>query len=167
MPIELTKAQSDAVNFDGNILVAAAAGSGKTAVLVERVVKKLCDSENPISADRLLIVTFTNAAAAEMRSRIEKRLDEECCRNPHNTALFMQKYLLSSAKICTIDSFCIDLVRENFEVLDISPDFTMVDASSLKTVYTSVISEIIGEFLEKKDPPRREREQLEFEPCGK
>ena len=152
MPIELTKAQSDAVNFDGNILVAAAAGSGKTAVLVERVVKKLCDSENPISADRLLIVTFTNAAAAEMRSRIEKRLDEECCRNPHNTALFMQKYLLSSAKICTIDSFCIDLVRENFEVLDISPDFTMVDASSLKTVYTSVISEIIGEFLEKKDP---------------
>ena len=79
MPIELTKAQSDAVNFDGNILVAAAAGSGKTAVLVERVVKKLCDSENPISADRLLIVTFTNAAAAEMRSRIEKRLDEECC----------------------------------------------------------------------------------------
>ena len=152
MPIELTKAQSDAVNFDGNILVAAAAGSGKTAVLVERVVKKLCDSENPISADRLLIVTFTNAAAAEMRSRIEKRLDEECSRNTHNTAVLMQKYLLSSAKICTIDSFCIDLVRENFEVLDISPDFTMVDASSLNTVYDRAISEIIGEYFEKKDP---------------
>lgn len=152
MPIKLTKAQSDAVNFDGNILVAAAAGSGKTAVLVERVVKKLCDCENPISADRLLIVTFTNAAAAEMRSRIEKRLDEECSNNPQNTGLYMQKYLLSSAKICTIDSFCIDLVRENFEVLDISPDFNMVDASSLKTVYDRVISEIIDSFLEKNDP---------------
>lgn len=152
MPIKLTDSQKDAVNYNGNILVAAAAGSGKTAVLVERVIKKLCDIENPISADRLLIVTFTNAAAAEMRSRIEKRLDEECSNNPHNTALYMQKYLLSSAKICTIDSFCIDLVRENFEVLDISPDFTMVDASSLKTVYDRVISEIIDEFLEKNDP---------------
>lgn len=152
MPIELTKAQSDAVNYNGNILVAAAAGSGKTAVLVERVINKLCDRENPINADRLLIVTFTNAAAAEMRSRIEKRLDEECSKNPQNTALYMQKYLLSNAKICTIDSFCIDLVRENFEVLDISPDFTMVDASSLKTVYNRVISEIIEEFLEAKDP---------------
>ena len=72
--MKLTDSQKDAINYNGNILVAAAAGSGKTAVLVERVVKKLCDSENPISADRLLIVTFTNAAAAEMRSRIEKGL---------------------------------------------------------------------------------------------
>ena len=114
--MKLTDSQKDAINYNGNILVAAAAGSGKTAVLVERVVKKLCDSENPISADRLLIVTFTNAAAAEMRCRIEKRLDEECGKNPQNTALYMQKYLLSNAKICTIDSFCIDLVREYFEV---------------------------------------------------
>ena len=150
--MKLTDSQKDAINYNGNILVAAAAGSGKTAVLVERIVKKLCDSENPISADRLLIVTFTNAAAAEMRSRIEKRLDEECGKNPQNTALYMQKYLLSNAKICTIDSFCIDLVRENFEVLDISPDFTMVDASSLKAIYDRGISEIIGEFLENNDP---------------
>ncbi len=147
MPINLTSPQRDAVKLSGNILVAAAAGSGKTAVLVERIIKKLCDRENPVNADRLLIVTFTNAAAAEMRGRIEKRLDEVIAEDPNNASLIQQKYLLSSAKICTIDSFCIDLVRENFEVLDISPDFTLVEASSLKPIYREIISQITNEYL--------------------
>ena len=89
MQIELTKNQEAAVKQNGNILVAAAAGSGKTAVLVERVINKLSSKTNPISADRLLIVTFTNAAAAEMRSRIEKRLDDVCRENPEDTGLML------------------------------------------------------------------------------
>ena len=105
MAINLTFEQQQSVDAKGNILVAAAAGSGKTAVLVERVINKLCSETDFISADRLLIVTFTNAAAAEMRGRIEKRLDEECRKNPDNVGLLKQKHLLSSAKICTIDSF--------------------------------------------------------------
>ena len=115
MPFKATPEQQSAIDARGNILVSAAAGSGKTAVLVERVISRLCSKTDNISADRLLIVTFTNAAAAEMRSRIEKRLDEECRKNPDDVSLIIQKHKLSSAKICTIDSFCIDLVRENFE----------------------------------------------------
>ena len=117
MAFNPTKSQEKAITAKGNVLVSAAAGSGKTAVLVERVISKLCDKQSGVSADKLLIVTFTNAAAAEMRSRIEKRLDEVIKKNPDDKTLLLQKHLLPSAKICTIDSFCIDLVRENFEKL--------------------------------------------------
>lgn len=152
MPIDMTKAQKQAVEKNGNILVAAAAGSGKTAVLVERVVGKLASKDNPVSADRLLIVTFTNAAAAEMRSRIEKRLDEECRNNPDDTGLMLQKRLLASAKICTIDSFCIDLVRENFEKAGVSPDFTVGDGFALKAINERIIAEIVKGYMDTEDP---------------
>ncbi len=147
MAIKLTHSQELARDKTGNILVAAAAGSGKTAVLVERVIKKLCSKTEPVNADRLLIVTFTNAAAAEMRGRIEKRLDEECRKNPDDTGLLLQKHLLSSAKICTIDSFCIDFVRDNFEKLGIAPDFSISDQNNLNTVNDRVLAEIINEYL--------------------
>ena len=111
MAFNPTVMQQKAIETRGNILVSAAAGSGKTAVLVERVINMLTDKTSPTSADRLLIVTFTNAAAAEMRSRIEKRLFEEIQKNPNDESLQRQKYLLQSADICTIDSFCIKLVR--------------------------------------------------------
>ncbi len=152
VPINLTEEQRLSVEAKGNILVAAAAGSGKTAVLVERVIKKLCSQTDGISADKLLIVTFTNAAAAEMRGRIEKRLDEECKANPDNAGLLKQKHLLSSAKICTIDSFCIDLVRENFEKTGISPDFKMSDGNSLKPYDERVMTGIINRYLEENNP---------------
>lgn len=152
MPIKLTRQQQQAIETNGNILVAAAAGSGKTAVLVERVIKKLCSKEEAVSADRLLIVTFTNAAAAEMRGRIEKRLDEECRKHPEDTGLLLQKHLLSSAKICTIDSFCIDLVRENFEKAGVSPDFTVSDGFSLRSINERVISDIVNRYLNEKNP---------------
>ena len=116
---------------DGSILVSAAAGSGKTAVLVERVIERLTDEENPGSADRLLIVTFTKAAAAEMRARILSAIEERIKKNPSNERLAAQKMLLPSAKICTIDSFCSTLVREHFEELDISPDFAVADEGEL------------------------------------
>ncbi len=152
MAFNPTPNQLDAINTKGNILVSAAAGSGKTAVLVERVIKKICSETEPVSADSLLIVTFTNAAAAEMRARIQKRLDEEIRNNPDNVSLLLQKHLLNSAKICTVDSFCIDLVRENFEKLDISPDFKMSDANSLSIVNQSVAAEIVNKYLEQNNP---------------
>ncbi len=151
MAFKATKAQQSAIDARGNILVSAAAGSGKTAVLVERVIKKLCSEESGISADKLLIVTFTNAAAAEMRTRIEKRLQEECIKNPDNVALRLQKHLLSAAKICTIDSFCIDLVRENFELAGISPDFKMSDTNSLDSINQKVLAGIVERYLETED----------------
>ena len=152
MAFEPTAAQQAAIDARGNILVSAAAGSGKTAVLVERVIKMLTDESNPVNADRLLIVTFTNAAAAEMRTRIEKRLDAECRANPDNIGLLRQRQQLNNAKICTIDSFCIDLVRENFERVGVSPDFKMSDGYSLRPTDEAVLKSVLEGYYEENDP---------------
>lgn len=110
-----TEPQKDAINANGgNIIVSAAAGSGKTAVLVERVVRLITDEKNPVDIDKLLIVTFTIPAAAEMKARISARLEEILKENPHNRRVMRQLTLIPSAKICTIDAFCLNLVRENF-----------------------------------------------------
>ena len=98
----------------GTVLVSAAAGSGKTAVLIERIVSLLCDPADPIDIDKLLVVTFTKAAAAEMRSRLHSRLADELSADPHNHHLLRQQMLLPSASICTIDSFCIQLFLSLF-----------------------------------------------------
>ncbi len=148
MAFKPTTMQTKAIETRGNVLVSAAAGSGKTAVLVERVINMLTDKKSPVSADRLLIVTFTNAAAAEMRSRIEKRIYEEIQKNPDDVDLQRQKYLLQNADICTIDSFCIKLVRENFEKCGIEPDFKISDGSQQGATCSSVMSELIAEQLE-------------------
>ncbi|MCQ2449827.1 MAG: UvrD-helicase domain-containing protein, partial [Clostridia bacterium] len=150
-----TEEQREAIDAKGNIIVSAAAGSGKTAVLSERVIKLICDVEHPVSADRLLIVTFTNAAAAEMRARIEKRLDEECRSAPDNVYLLKQKHLISAAKICTIDSFCIDLVRENFELANVSPSFKIVTDAELLSIYASVFDSILARKLDENHPDFR------------
>ena len=152
MAFNPTKQQQNAIDAAGNVLVSAAAGSGKTAVLVERVIRLITDKINPVSADRLLIVTFTNAAAAEMRSRIEKRLDDECRKEPDNIALLKQKQLISGAKICTIDAFCIDLVRENFVAAGVSPDFKISDQNSLKSTDETVLTEILETYYNGNDP---------------
>ena len=142
MAFEPTPVQRDAINAKGNVLVSAAAGSGKTAVLTERVVSLICDKEKGISADKILVVTFTKAAAAEMRSRIEARLNEECEKQPENVHLMRQMLLFPSAKICTIDSFCIELVRENFDKLNINPDFKVVDDSIMVGLRAKAISQV-------------------------
>lgn len=147
MAFKATKEQKLAIETDGSVLVAAAAGSGKTAVLVERVIRKLSDPINPIDADRLLIVTFTNAAAAEMRQRIEKRLASECKLHPDDAGLRRQKRLLASAQICTIDSFCINLVRENFEKVGIEPNFKMADNSLISIISNDVMSRVIESHI--------------------
>lgn len=163
MAFNPTPMQSLAIKTKGNVLVSAAAGSGKTAVLVERVINMLTDKTNPISADRLLIVTFTNAAAAEMRGRIEKRLFEEIQKNPDDISLQKQKYLLNSADICTIDSFCIKLVRENFEKCGIEPDFKISDGTSQTATCNAVMSNLINECLE--NPPTDFERLLELTNC--
>ncbi len=161
---EPTKEQQLAIDGEGSILITAAAGSGKTAVLVERVVKMLCRKEKPLSVDRLLIVTFTNAAAAEMRVRIEKRLFEEAAKNPADRRLKKQLLLLPSAKICTIDTFCINLVRENFEHFSLSPDFKIITDTELYPLYNAAMDEILGEFYSAE--PKRMRELLDIFGCG-
>ncbi len=143
MKIKFTDNQNLAIDSKGNILVSAAAGSGKTAVLVEHIIRKLTDPDSPVSADRLLVVTFTNAAAAEMRSRLEKRLDDVIRENPENTHLLRQKHLLSFADICTIDSFCINLVRNNFELCGIEPDFDVCEETKLFAERNAVLVDMI------------------------
>ena len=120
-----TPAQRAAIDDRGGaLLVSAAAGSGKTAVLTERAVRLITDPEHPVDADRLLIVTFTNAAAAELRARIGQALLRRSQAEPGNTALRRQRMLLQRAPICTIDAFCLDLLHKHFQALDIPPDFT-------------------------------------------
>ncbi len=111
----------------GSVLVSAAAGSGKTAVLVERVIRRLTDEDNPCSAEDLLIVTFTRAATAQMREKIGAAILKRLSEDPTDRHLRRQYMLLPFAKICTIDSFCNDLVRENFHALGISPDYSLLD----------------------------------------
>lgn len=141
-----TNAQQNAINArNSDILVSAAAGSGKTAVLTERVVRKIIDDSNPTSIDRLLVVTFTNAAAAEMRARISRKLTDISKEEPNHTNILKQISLLPSAKICTIDSFCINLVRENFFNLNIAQDFKILDNAEQLLIEDTVINEIIEE----------------------
>ncbi|MGN1123666.1 MAG: UvrD-helicase domain-containing protein, partial [Eubacterium sp.] len=149
---EWTQQQSNAINArNSNILVSAAAGSGKTAVLVERVVKMITDSDNPVDIDRLLIVTFTNAAAAEMKSRINKSLKQALKSQPDNANIRKQLSLLPNAKICTIDSFCINLVRDNFYTLSINQDFKTFDESELQLLEDGVIGDVINDYFEEND----------------
>lgn len=142
-----TKAQQNAIEARGsNILVSAAAGSGKTAVLVERVIRLITDVTLNVDVDKLLIVTFTNAAAAEMKSRIAKALLEIIRKDPNNTNAHRQLALLPNAKVSTIDSFCIGLVRENFFKLDIEQDFKILDNSENAVLEKTAMDEVL-DFL--------------------
>lgn len=146
--MEFTSEQKNALKARGRVLVSAAAGSGKTAVLVERAVNMMTDKEQPIDADRLLIVTFTNAAAAEMKSRISKKLRESATKLGNFDLLKRQQYRLSVAKICTIDSFCLSLIRENFFELGISPDVKIADNSTLSAIKSDALSTIVNRLFE-------------------
>ena len=139
-----TPAQRAAIEDRGGaLLVSAAAGSGKTAVLTERAVRLITDPEYPVDADRLLIVTFTNAAAAELRARIGQALLRLSVQQPHNTALRRQRMLLQRAPICTIDAFCLDLLHKHFQALDIPPDFAPADPGSVEVLRASALAETL------------------------
>ena len=139
-----TPAQRAAIEDRGGaLLVSATAGSGKTAVLTERAVRLITDPEHPVDADRLLIVTFTNAAAAELRARIGQALLKRSQAEPGNGALRRQRMLLQRAPICTIDAFCLDLLRKHFQALDIPPDFSPADPGSVELLRASALSETL------------------------
>ena len=152
-----TPAQEMAIRHrGGSMLVSAAAGSGKTAVLVERVTRLLTDEENPIDADKLLIVTFTNAAAAELRGRIAKSIDslirETGRSQPERLGrLRQQKVRLQRASICTMDAFCLSLLQKNFAALDIPPDFTTADSGQLTRLREEALAKVMEESCQDPD----------------
>lgn len=139
-----TKEQQQAIDSrNGTILVSAAAGSGKTTVLVERVIRRLEDKENPCSADRLLIVTFTKAATAQMKEKIASALEKRLEQDLGNEHLLKQRMMLPFAHISTIDSFCGELVRENFQQLGISPDFKLLEQTQLDIMQSDAADKVI------------------------
>lgn len=146
--IKYTDAQLDAITKrDKTLLVSAAAGSGKTAVLTERIIRSLCDPEAPVDISRLLIVTFTRAAATEMRARISNKLSEAIATNKGNPKLTAQLMKLGSARISTIDSFYYDLVRENFEEAGFSPAIRLADDSELLSLRRDVMNGVIDHMF--------------------
>lgn len=134
-----------------NILVSAAAGSGKTAVLVARIIALISEGDNPIDIDRLLIVTFTNAAAAEMRERIGKAIEEKVRANPENTHLQKQMTLIHSAEITTIHSFCLNVIRNHFNMIDLDPSFRIADEAELTLLKSDVLGNLLEEYYEEGD----------------
>ncbi len=129
-----------------NLLIAAAAGSGKTAVLVERIIRIITNEESPVDIDRLLVVTFTSAAAAEMRERIASAITKALEVNPNSKNLQKQLTLLSRANITTMHSFCLDVIKNNFHIIDLDPGFRILD----ETEGTLLKGEIIEELFEDK-----------------
>lgn len=140
-----TKEQQQAIDFrKESLLVAAAAGSGKTAVLVERIVSMIT-GDHPIDIDRLLVVTFTRAAAAEMRARISQRVTKALEENPQDENLVRQMALLNQANIMTIDSFCKKVMEENFHLVQLDPDYQIMDENELNLLITEAMEEVLEE----------------------
>ena len=135
-----------------NLLVSAAAGSGKTAVLVERIIQKITEKEHPVDIDRLLIVTFTNAAAAEMRERIGVAIEKSLDKEPGNIHLQKQQTLLHNAQITTIHSFCLYVIRNFFHRIDLDPDFRVAEEGELKLLKSDVLDDVLETYYEKAQP---------------
>ncbi len=145
MGMKFTPEQQRVIELhNSNILVSAAAGSGKTAVLVERIIRMICEGENPADIDRLLIVTFTNAAAAEMRERIAAGIAARLEADPGNEHIQKQSALLHNAQITTIDSFSLFLIRNHFNEIGLDPDFRVADEGEIKLLQ----QEVLGQLLE-------------------
>lgn len=158
MGVTWTKEQQQVIDLRGrNILVSAAAGSGKTAVLVERIITMLTDTENPVSVDRLLIVTFTEAAAAEMKERIRTAIEKKLSEYPDNEHLRRQATLIHNAQITTIHSFCLSVIRDHFPVIDLDPGFRVGEEGELKLLRHDVLSDMLEERYSLGEP-----EYMEF-----
>lgn len=139
-----TDDQWKAIQANGNnILVAAAAGSGKTAVLVTRIIEKLVDETGNLNVDELLIVTFTNASAAEMKYRIGKSLEEALSQNPDSSHLKKQVALLNYASISTLHSFCLEIIRKHYFEADIDPNFRLIEPIESSMIRDEVLEELL------------------------
>ncbi|MEG0481393.1 MAG: UvrD-helicase domain-containing protein, partial [Clostridium sp.] len=147
-----TKEQLDAIETKGcNLLVAAAAGSGKTTVLVERIIRKILDKDNPCDIDSLLVVTFTNAAASEMKERIGDAIGERIEKEPENHFLQRQLILLNKASITTIHSFCLNVIKNNFHLIDLDPSFRVGDTTEVEILKKEAIEETMDSFYDESD----------------
>jgi ATP-dependent helicase/nuclease subunit A len=152
--VKWTKEQLTAINQEGcNLLVAAAAGAGKTAVLVERIIRKVTQ-DKPVDIDKLLVVTFTNAAAAEMKERVGKALEEALEENPASELLQRQMLLLDKASIMTIHSFCLEVVRNNFHMLEIDPTFRIADETEVALMKSDALEELFESRYEDENTSR-------------
>ncbi|MBQ4473267.1 MAG: helicase-exonuclease AddAB subunit AddA [Lachnospiraceae bacterium] len=150
--VRWTEEQKKVLDLRGrSILVSAAAGSGKTAVLVERIIRKVTDPVHPLDLDRLLVVTFTRAAASQMKDRIREALLAKLTEQPGNRHLQKQEMLLANANIQTIDSFCLQVVREHFAETSLDPAFRVVDDAELKLMEHEVLEEILEEHYQAED----------------
>ena len=166
MSREWTKPQAQAIESrNGTVLVSAAAGSGKTAVLVERVIQLITDANHPVDIEKLLIVTFTKAAASEMKERISKRLSELIREQPNNQYLKRQKMYLPNAQISTMDSFCGQLVKDNFEQVGIAPDYTLLSDIEHDMLKREVADEVLEELYS--FPEEETKDLLELFSTGK
>ena len=147
-----TPAQKSAIDTrDCNVLVSAAAGSGKTAVLVERIISMITDPDKNIDIDRLVVVTFTKAAAAQMKDKIRKALDSMLDENPGDTNLLRQITLLNNAQITTIDSFCLWIIRNHFPEVNLDPGFRIMDEGEKKLIENDVLEDVLEEFYAEAD----------------
>ena len=153
MGVKWTDQQQQVIDLrDRNLLVSAAAGSGKTAVLVERIIKKVLDPVHPVDIDRLLVVTFTKAAAAEMRERVAKAIEARMDEEKDNAYLNRQYTLVHHAQITTIDSFCLYVVKNYFQCIDLEPGFRVGDPGELSLILEDVLTEVLERWYETADP---------------
>ena len=152
MDVKWTSEQKKVIDLrDRDILVSAAAGSGKTAVLVERIVNRICVDDPPVDIDRMLVVTFTKAAAAEMRERVSRAIDSLKEQKPDDENLQRQSTLVHNALITTIDSFCLFVVQNNFAQLNLDPDFRIGDQAELKLMLKDALAQVFEDNYARED----------------
>ncbi len=172
MGVEFTKEQQDVIDARNcNLLVSAAAGSGKTAVLVERVITRLMEKESPLNVDQLLVVTFTDAAAAEMKERIRGAIEKALAENPDNKHLQHQAALIHQAQISTIHTFCTSVINEHFHVLGLDPsvrvgetgEIELIKREALESVFENAYAQAEPQFLNLVEcyAPKKDEKELE------
>ena len=150
MGVTWTEEQQKVIDLrNRNILVSAAAGSGKTAVLVERIITMLTKDPTPVNVDRLLIVTFTESAAAEMKERIRVAIEKALEAYPENEHLKQQATLIHNARITTIHSFCLSVIRDHFPAIDLDPGFRVGEEGELKLLRHDVLETVLEEKYRK------------------
>ena len=147
--MEWTPAQEKAIFFDEkSVIISAAAGSGKTTVLVNRILNKICDEESPVRVDRLLVVTFSRAAAAEMKERLIDAIDDKIKETPGNKYLLRQRAMIPLADICNMDQFFNAFVKDNYHLLGITPDFNILDKSEFEAIKKDAADEVLEKFFD-------------------
>ncbi len=152
MAVSWTREQREAIEYGGeNILLAAAAGSGKTAVLVRRIIELICREENPLDINRLLVLTFTDAAAREMREKISDAVDAALAQNPDDEHLQKQRLLIHSASISTIHSFCLNVLKNNIHMTDLPASFSLISETENKMMIAQSLDRVLERFYGKID----------------